>query len=46
MFKNIFKKKEKENSNDKDVIVASLLVHAAKMDQNYTDKEKKLSQEQ
>tara|TARA_Y100000590_G_C15354740_1_gene876568 strand:- start:50 stop:472 length:423 start_codon:yes stop_codon:yes gene_type:complete len=42
MFKNIFKKKEKENSNDKDVIVASLLVHAAKMDQNYTDKEKKI----
>ena len=42
MFKNIFKKNKKENSNDKNIVVASLLIHAAKMDENYTDVEKKI----
>ena len=42
MFKKIFKKKKKENLNDKNILVASLLVHAAKMDENYTDLEKKI----
>ena len=42
MFGNFFKKKQKKQSNNKGVFVASLLVHAAKMDENYTDVEKKL----
>ena len=41
MFKKIFKKQKKENLNNKNILVASLLVHAAKMDENYTDLEKK-----
>ena len=40
MFKKIFKKKE-ENSNN-NVLVAALLIHAAKIDENYTDVEKKI----
>ena len=42
MLKKIFKKQKKENLNDKNILVASLLVHAAKMDENYTDLEKKI----
>ena len=42
MFKKFFKKKEKDKANDKNILVASLLVHAAKMDENYTDVEKKI----
>jgi uncharacterized tellurite resistance protein B-like protein len=42
MFGNFFKKKQKKQSNNKGVFVASLLVHAAKMDENYTDVEKKI----
>jgi len=41
MFKKIFGKKEKVNTN-KDVLVASLLIHAAKIDENYTENEKKI----
>ena len=42
MFKKIFKK-EKEVINDKIIIlVAALLIHAAKIDENYTPKEKEL----
>ena len=41
MFKKFFKKKEK-NINNKDVLVAALLIHAAKIDENYTDNEKKI----
>ena len=40
MFKNFFKKKEEENK--KEVLIASLLVHAAKIDDSYTDTEKKI----
>ena len=39
MFKKFFKK---ENSDNKNVLVAALLIHAAKMDENYTDIEKKI----
>jgi uncharacterized tellurite resistance protein B-like protein len=39
MFKKIFKKKD---SNDKNILVIALLIHAAKIDENYTDKEKKI----
>ena len=34
--------KEKNNHNTDIIKVVSLLIHAAKIDQNYTDKEKKL----
>ena len=39
MFKKIFKK---ENINDKNILIAALLVHAAKIDNNYTDIEKEI----
>ena len=41
MFKKIFKKKEKTSNEDK-VLVAALLVHAAKIDDNYTSLEKEI----
>ena len=39
MFKKIFKRK---NTNDKNILIAALLVHAAKIDDNYTDIEKEI----
>ena len=42
MFKKIFKKQKKENSYNKNVLIAALLIHAAKIDENYTEIEKKL----
>ena len=42
MLKNFFKKKEKESSNNKNVLIIALLIHAAKIDENYTENEKKL----
>ena len=41
---NIFKKEEAENENNHPSImaVACLLIHSAKIDENYTDKEKKI----
>ena len=30
------------NVNDKDILIAALLIHAAKIDENYTDNEKKI----
>ena len=42
MFKKFFKKKEKDKANDKNILVASLLVHAAKMDENYTENEEEI----
>ena len=42
MFKNFFKKKEKENSNEKKILIIALLIHAAKIDENYTEAEKKI----
>ena len=42
MLKNFFKKKEKESLNNKNVLVAALLIHAAKIDENYTENEKKI----
>ena len=44
MFKKIFKK-EKKNSDNKNILVASLLIHAAKIDENYTNIEKKIIKE-
>ena len=40
---NLFKKKESDKENDLSLIaVASILVHSAKIDENYTDNEKKI----
>jgi len=41
MFGNLFKKKEKKNENS-NILIASLLIHAAKIDENYTEDEKKI----
>ena len=40
MLKNFFKKKEKDSSNNKNVLIIALLIHAAKIDENYTENEK------
>ena len=45
MFKKIFKREKKENSNNKNILVAALLIHAAKIDENYSDIEKKIIKE-
>ena len=39
MFKKFFKK---ENTNNKNILITALLIHAAKIDDNYTDVEKKI----
>ncbi len=41
MLKKFFKK-EKKNLENKNILVAALLIHAAKIDENYTDYEKKI----
>ena len=41
MFKKIFKKKEK-NIDDKNILIAALLLHAAKIDENYTNVDKEI----
>ena len=45
MFKKIFKSEKKENSDNKNILVAALLIHAAKIDENYSDIEKKIIKE-
>jgi len=42
VFKNIFNKKGKETSNNKNILIFALLVHAAKIDENYSDDEKEI----
>ena len=42
MFNKIFKKKEKENLENNNILVAALLIHAAKIDEDYTDKEREI----
>ena len=42
MLKNLFKKQKKENLNNKNILVAALLIHAAKIDENYTEAEKNI----
>ena len=42
MFKNLFKKQKKESQNNKNILIIALLVHAAKIDENYTENEKKI----
>ena len=40
MFKKFFKNKPEEKDNDGNILIAALLVHAAKIDESYTDVEK------
>ena len=42
MLKNFFKKKENESSNNENILIIALLIHAAKIDENYTENEKKI----
>ena len=42
MLKKFFKKKEEENTSNKNILVISLLIHAAKIDENYSENEKKI----
>ena len=42
MFKKIFNKQKKESLDNKNVLVAALLIHAARIDDNYTDVEKEI----
>jgi len=42
MFKKIFKKDNKKIDNNNNVLIASLLIHAAKIDDNYTNIEKEI----
>ena len=40
MFNKIFKKEKKNDLNNTNILIFALLIHAAKIDENYTDKEK------
>ena len=42
MFKNIFAKQKKVSPDNKNILVAALLIHAATIDENYTEIEKKI----
>ena len=43
MLRNIFKKREKVNvNNEKPLLITALLIHAAKMDENLTEKEENI----
>ena len=42
MLKNFFKRKEKKDTNNKNVLIIALLIHAAKIDENYSEDEKKI----
>ena len=42
MFKKFFTKEAKKATNDNNILVAAMLVHAAKIDDNYTDAEKNI----
>ena len=42
MLKNIFKKKESKNLNNENILVIALLIHAAKIDDDYTENEKEI----
>ena len=42
MFKKIFYQKKEEQKNNQDILIAALLIHAAKIDENYTRVEKEI----
>ena len=42
MFKKFFEKTNKENADNTNILIAALLIHAAKIDDNYTNVEKEI----
>ena len=42
MFKKIFNRQKKESLDNKSVLIAALLIHAARIDENYTNVEKEI----
>ena len=42
MFKKLFKNKKNDNQSGENILIAALLIHAAKIDENYTESEKKI----
>ena len=42
MFKQIFKKNGEKNVENKNILITALLIHAAKIDDNYTNVEKEI----
>ncbi len=42
---NFFKKQDNKNSNISSISIASLLIHAARIDENYSEKEKNIIKE-
>ena len=42
MFKKFLEKKNEKNINNKNILITALLIHAAKIDDNYTDVEKEI----
>ena len=42
MFKKFFEKKNNDNINNKNILVTALLIHAARIDDNYTGVEKEI----
>ena len=42
MLRKFFNKEKKNNLNDKNILIISLLIHAAKIDENYSETEKKI----
>jgi len=42
MFKKIFNKQKEDDLNNKNILIIALLIHAAKIDENYTENEKKI----
>ena len=42
MFNKFFENKHEENINNKNILITALLIHAAKIDDNYTDVEKEI----
>ena len=42
MIKKFFKKQKEQSSDSGNILIAALLIHAAKIDNNYTDVEKKI----
>jgi len=42
MFKKIFEKKNEKKIDNKNILIAALLIHAAKIDDNYTTVEKEI----
>ena len=42
MFKKFFKNKKEEDSHASEILIVALLIHAAKIDENYTNAEKEI----